>query len=269
MVVVDDGSPEPLAPVAQTFSDALKLRVIRQDNQGPAAARNRGAAEAEGDWLAFTDDDCRPDPLWLHHLAEAAQCHPGAALGGQVRNALHDNLCAEASQWLVDYLYHYFRHRPVAPAFFTSNNLAFPAEAFREIGGFDTSFPLAAGEDREICDRWRRGGRPLRFVPDALVLHEHSLKPATFWRQHFHYGRGAYQFHQSRRRHQQDRVQVEPLQFYRDLLLYPLSRQPGWKGAAGCMLMLVSQVANASGYAVERWRAARLSGSATGAIGPG
>lgn len=256
VIVVDDGSPEPLEPVPAAFADALRVRCVRQRNQGPAAARNHGVQLADDEWIAFTDDDCRPDPLWLNALASEASRAPGAALGGRVINALTGNIYAESSQLLVDYLYDYYRGRPEAPAFFTSNNLAFPAEAFRELGGFDLSFPLAAGEDREVCDRWRRSGRELRFVPQAVVRHEHNLHAKTFLKQHFNYGRGAWQFHQLRARSQGGEVKVEPWGFYWDLLRYPLRRHRAWTGTKASALLFLSQVANIGGYFWQQSRKA-------------
>ena len=56
VIVVDDGSPQPLPP----YGGALRVTLVRQAHAGPAAARNTGAAASRGRWLAFTDDDCRP-----------------------------------------------------------------------------------------------------------------------------------------------------------------------------------------------------------------
>ncbi len=66
VIVVDDGSSDATAEVAARFGD--EVRLTRQPNQGVAAARNRGAREASGDWLAFLDADdwYAPDRLRLH-----------------------------------------------------------------------------------------------------------------------------------------------------------------------------------------------------------
>lgn len=65
IIIVDDGNPESLEPVVAPFREKLNLRLLRQENGGPAKARNTGAAAARGRHLAFTDDDCRPEPNWL------------------------------------------------------------------------------------------------------------------------------------------------------------------------------------------------------------
>jgi glycosyltransferase involved in cell wall biosynthesis len=62
VVVVDDGSPQPVVPPADTAAAGPTIRIIRQSNAGPSAARNRGVAEARGELIALTDDDCLPTP---------------------------------------------------------------------------------------------------------------------------------------------------------------------------------------------------------------
>ena len=54
MIVVDDGSTDDSAAIVRSFDG---VRYIRQENQGPAAARNAGIAVAEGEFLAFSDSD--------------------------------------------------------------------------------------------------------------------------------------------------------------------------------------------------------------------
>src|SRR5437764_854251 len=63
-IVVDDGSADGTPELAER-SRAPGLRVLRQRPESPSAARNRGASEARGDVLAFTDADCFPTPGWL------------------------------------------------------------------------------------------------------------------------------------------------------------------------------------------------------------
>lgn len=55
VIVVDDGSKEDLSAVINEYQDQATF--LRQENAGPAAARNRGAMAAQGEYLAFLDSD--------------------------------------------------------------------------------------------------------------------------------------------------------------------------------------------------------------------
>lgn len=267
--MVDDGSSVPVDDVVATYVDRLTVRLIRQANAGPAAARNAGAAEARGSLLAFTDDDCVVDPDWLPTLEREAREHPAHLLGGRVVNDLEGNPFSQASQHLVSYLYAYAAGASSeAPApsearwsgFFTSNNLAVSADAFHELGGFDESFPLAAGEDRDFCARWREAGRPARYVPDALVHHRHPLDARRFWRQHWNYGRGAYHFHRARAERGGEGLHPEPPRFYLGMMGYPFGRESFGRAVVQAGLVGVTQVANALGYYWERRRGTEQEG---------
>jgi len=259
VVIVDDGSPRLPEDEVARYRHTLDLKLIAQDHAGPAVARNTGAEAAEGDTLAFTDDDCRPDPHWLRALAARMREVPGAAVGGRTVNALPNNPCSSASQLLVSYLCAYYGSRDERGAFFASNNLAVPAESFHTSGGFDSRFPLAAGEDRDFCDRWVQGGHALVYAPEAIIYHEHALNLLSFLRQHFRYGRGALRFHQARAERGAERMGLEPLSFYVGMLRSPCSESRG-PGTTLLLLslLLLSQAANAGGFA---WEMARASGT--------
>jgi glycosyltransferase involved in cell wall biosynthesis len=251
VMVVDDGGADPLDAVVEPFRAQLDVRLLRQANAGPAAARNAGAAAARGQLLAFTDDDCIPAPDWLTQLMRTHERFPTGLIGGATVNALSSNMLSEASQELVSYLYAYNDATSGQPAFFTSNNMALARDAFLA-GPFDTSFRLAAGEDREFCDRWLATGRTMHFAPEAVIMHYHELSSRSYWRQHFNYGRGAFHFHAARAR-RSGGVKMEPLSFYTGLVLFPFrSRRPLLQRAAVSFWLGVSQAANAAGYFYER-----------------
>ncbi len=250
VVVVDDGSPEPLAPHVEQYRPALALTVLRQANAGPAAARNAGAAAASGALLAFTDDDCLPEPGWIGALAAALEQAPDALAGGAVLNALPGNIFATASQELVDFLYEWFGAEAGEAPFFTSNNIGCHRDRFLALGGFDESFPLAAAEDREFGLRWRARGGRLRFAPGARVGHAHKLDLAGFWRQHRNYGRGARHLHRVLAAGGDAQPRREPLGFYAALMLHPV-RTAGLGALPRSALMVLSQFAMVAGYRAE------------------
>jgi GT2 family glycosyltransferase len=255
VVVVDDGSPVPLAPVIAEFAQSLRARVHRQTNAGPAAARNTGARLATGDLLAFTDDDCVPATDWLRRLSDALAGDPEALVGGLVVNRLSHDRFADATQCLITFLYDSYGNES-ARRFFTSNNMALSRARFAAAGGFDDAFRVPGGEDREFCERWQSQGRPLVHAPRAVVSHAHGMTLASFVRQHRNYGRGAYQLR--RRGHEEHGAgkRLESLRFYARLVVNPFGRLPVGRALAQSVLLVVSQAATAAGYAQE-WRLSR------------
>jgi glycosyltransferase involved in cell wall biosynthesis len=251
VIVVDDGSETPPEAVVASFCGHLDVTLLRQAHAGPAAARNTGAAQARGAFLAFTDDDCAPAPDWLQTLASRFAATPDHLIGGRTLNVLPDNPYSNASQLLVVYLYTYYNADPDQARFFTSNNLSMPADRFHAIGGFDATYTRTAAEDRELCDRWLQHGYRMTYAPEALVYHAHALTFRTFWRQHFNYGCGAFRFRQGRAQRAWGRIWLEPRAFYLNLLLYPFSQAQGRRALLLAALLGVSQVANAVGFLWE------------------
>lgn len=246
LIIVDDGSPTPLASLLKAKFSALPLCWIRQENAGPASARNTGARAANGRFLLFTDDDCIPHFSWLREITASLTAHPYSLVGGRTVNALTENIYAEASQLLVSYVYDYFAERE--NRFFTSNNFGMAKQLFWRTGGFDETMPLAAGEDRDLCDRWRATGLNLRYAPGAIIAHYHALTLGTFWQQHVNYGRGARQYHARRASREQRNIRVEPLWFYTGLIAAGWRTPPLHRALKLVPLLCLSQLANALGF---------------------
>lgn len=194
-IVVSDGGTISLEPYLEPFMEPLRLRYVRAPHRGPAAARNYGLGVARGSIVLFTDDDCRLRPGWVESLASGVSVSPPVAAGGTTLNGFSANPYDDAAQVVLDLVARHDKAMGWTPRFFPSNNLAFPADALREIGGFDESFRTA--EDRELCRRWRRAGFSLNRVPGAIVEHAPNLDFGRFVRQFLAYGRGAAQFHAS------------------------------------------------------------------------
>lgn len=247
VVVIDDGSTLPLHSIVERHTSSLPLRFTRQKQDGPATARNRGLQQATGRYVVFTDDDCRPHPDWLLAFQRALTAHPSSALGGAIHSAPENSIFGQASQLLVSYLYD---HPSSIPRFFCTNNLAFPRQALLDLGGFDETFPLAAAEDRDICDRWA-GQHPLHFVPGAIVIHRQLLNFPAFCRQQFRYGRGAFHFQSRRQTRGQAPLRIRPLAFYRNMFAYPWRTRRFAAASALAVLLAITQLANVLGFFYE------------------
>src|SRR5919108_222815 len=251
VIVIDDGGNAPLDNLLATFGETIEVKLLRQSNGGPASARNTGAARAQGQFLAFTDDDCCPAPDWLRALAKCFAREPGSALGGSVINGLSGNACSTATHLLISYLYNYYNARSDSARFFTCNNFAVPANRFSSIGGFDSSFDF--GEDREFCHRWLRHGYRMVYVPDAVVFHRHALTFREFLRLHSNYGRGTHRYRAMLAQRNGDHIQLEPLRFYLNLLRFPLLEPKKNRQFRVALLLGISQIATAAGYFSEHF----------------
>jgi glycosyltransferase involved in cell wall biosynthesis len=260
VIVVDDGSGAPPSTIVEHFSGSLNVKLLTQTHAGPAAARNTGATQAQGEFFAFTDDDCVTARDWLPALASHVASTPDHIVGGRTVNGLPDNPYAVTSQVIVDIAYAHYNPDPSRCRFFASNNLTVPATGFRTIGGFDAAFTTS--EDRDLCDRWLHHGYRMTYAGDVVVNHAHPLSFWGFWWQHFNYGRGALRFHQARVSRGADPFRPE-WQFYRHLFGYPFIHLQGRKMIVVALLLLMSQLANCAGFFWELsrrlrpWRTAR------------
>jgi glycosyltransferase involved in cell wall biosynthesis len=246
IIIVNDGGTEPPDTLRATPANA-NLLFVTQTHAGPASARNSGAQHARGKWLAFTDDDCAPEPDWLIALERAVRAAPDSLVGGTVLNALQDNLFSETSQRLAQFTAMYFDGTGGRERFFTSNNIALARAEFLAAGGFHTGFGDGAGEDREFCDRWHAQERPSRFEPRAVVHHAHDLSLISFLRQHYAYGRGARSFRAVRQAGARP-VRIDPA-FYLGSFRHAWQNQPAWRGAATTVLMAAAHAAYGAGLA--------------------
>jgi len=254
IIVVDDGSTSELEDACAEIRERSNFQLIRKQNGGPASARNAGAESAKGDYLAFTDDDCHPAHDWLLQLDKQLKQFPDAMIGGRVINALCNNFYAVTSQVILDAVYAFFNSNKQDARFFASNNIALSRHQFHKMGGFDTNFPIAAAEDRELCDRWILHGWHLIYEPEAIVHHAHNLTLSGFWKQHLNYGRGAYRYHRIRAQRESGRMSDDIKFHYKlpSLLKGPMRSMSWWNRGRVLMLLGVWQVANAIGFAKER-----------------
>ena len=172
ILVIDDGSTDDTAKVAGRYPS---VRVITQKNAGPAAARNRGAREAQGRVLLFTDDDCIPLPNWINAMLDCFQ-DPEIVGAKGVYRTRQKSLAARFVQ--IEYEDKYRLMANLSSIDFVDTYSAgFIRDRFLEMNGYDTSFPVACAEDIELSYRMSARGWKMKFVPAAVVYHTH---PATF-----------------------------------------------------------------------------------------
>jgi glycosyltransferase involved in cell wall biosynthesis len=197
LIVVNDGGESSFDQMRDDLRQQLPLQLMTVPHRGPATARNAGALCAQGKYLVFVDDDCVIEPDWLKCYEEGFQETSADALGGQTINPYPDNIPAATWQSYLDFLRtKCFIDEHGNTLLLPSNNLAYRFAIFETLGGFDESFPTAAGEDDELGLRLVNQGYCQKFYPKAKVAHYHRSSYWGYIRQQFRYGRGAYYFGQ-------------------------------------------------------------------------
>ena len=182
-ILVDDGSTDDTAAVVRQYP---AVQYIRQDNQGPAAARNKGAAASSGELIFFTDADCVPPPDILSRYASFFMNGDLAGLGGGYRTR---NIESPVARYVGREIQ--FRHqlaRPGRTKAFGTYNCVFKKDIFLSAGGFDTGFKHASGEDFDFCYRLVAAGYRLGFDPDIFVYHDHPDKIMKYLKQQYKRG---------------------------------------------------------------------------------
>ncbi len=183
IIVVDDGSPEPIAPA---LAGVAILRVVRQEtNQGFIAACNRGAQEAQGTHLLFLNNDTLAAAGLLAALLDVFLRAPDAGVVG-AKLVFPDGRLQEAGCYV----------RPDGsaemiglwdqadrPAYAFTREVGYVSGAclmieracFAALGGFDPAYAPAYCEDSDLCYRVRALGKRVYFAPGAIVTHALSV----------------------------------------------------------------------------------------------
>lgn len=168
VVIVDDASHDGTegALAEEAGRGRIRLRAIRRHRRsGPAGAREDGWRVASGDVIAFTDDDCVPQPGWLVAGLEAVEANPGAIVQGRTEPAPWERGDMGPFSRTIDV--------PALDPAFQTCNVFYPRALLERVGGFDTeAFGRApGGEDSDLAWRAIESGAGGVFARDALVYH--------------------------------------------------------------------------------------------------
>jgi glycosyltransferase involved in cell wall biosynthesis len=160
VIIVNDGSSDGTEKFLQQMVEKEpSFRFFTQANGGPAAARNRGVAEAQGRIIAFTDDDCIPQADWLEVILSAF-VEPGTiGLQGSTYTDVKD----------ITPLTHQIDNEN-GNASVPTCNAAFTREALLRVKGFDEQFPFPHNEDADLAWRIEEFGKIL-FIKAMRVYH--------------------------------------------------------------------------------------------------
>lgn len=183
IVVVSDGSTDRTGEIVRGYPE---VRLLEQENQGPAAARNLGAREARGTVLLFTDADCAPLPDWAEQLSRPIVAGEAVGTKGTYRTDQRSLVARFVQQEYEEKYARMARDRQID--FIDTYSAGYSREIFVANGGFDTIFPSASVEDQEFSFRLARQGLRMVFVPAATVVHRHADTVTGYARKKFRIG---------------------------------------------------------------------------------
>ena len=170
IIVVDDGSTDgTLEWISKHIQELPHVKTLSQNHAGPAAARNLGVNNAQGDWIVFIDSDLVVTPIFLQSHANALvkgikelgnECL--FTYGAVINTCNFDSPTSEPYK-ITDF----------SAAYFATGNVAIARKWLEEAGMFDTSFQQYGWEDLELGVRLKKLKLKLIKCPEAVGYHWH------------------------------------------------------------------------------------------------
>jgi glycosyltransferase involved in cell wall biosynthesis len=179
VVVVDDGSSDGTDRMLAEAQFPFRLRAIRQENSGQAAALNRGIACAHGTYCLFLDDDITASPQLLEEHLRLQRSMPEAVGIGQILLDIPETAdwftVSFAVGWREQYDGLARSDTPPSWSDCYSGNMSVRHDRVHEVGGFSTDVPR--GFDVELAFRLAKIGLTFHYLPNAVGT-QHEQKNA-------------------------------------------------------------------------------------------
>jgi GT2 family glycosyltransferase len=184
LIVVDNASTDDTQAVVDGYLPHPQITYIHEANLGLSTARNRGAAIAQGEILAYLDDDAEASPDWLMALVAAFEQHPQAAIAGGYISLIWPPHITPPG-WLSPTLAESLGAYDLGPTIQTITNpgqtprglnYAVKKTFLTTVGGFDPQLGrvgtnLLSNEELHLTQQALAAGSEVLFVPQAQVAH--------------------------------------------------------------------------------------------------
>ena len=194
VIVVDDGSTDRTAEVAQSFPF---VKYLRQAHHGTAKLLNVGWHHATGDVVLTSDDDCIGPPNWLESLADGFRRYPQVVAVGTYAappdHLLTTNRFARYDNWE-------WRHYGGRLAEYvggaetpTAGLVAYRRAALEAVGGFDENLLMVGAHDHDMKQRLTERGYLFAYLP-LKIDHYKEFTALSFRKQHIGRGRAEFRY---------------------------------------------------------------------------
>jgi cellulose synthase/poly-beta-1,6-N-acetylglucosamine synthase-like glycosyltransferase len=191
VIIINDGSKDNTEEVLRDYEKKASCGFIwdTQKNQGIAVATNTGISRSKGEFICFTGDDCIPENNWIEQLITGFDNDLIGAVGGKVVSYQTNT---PIQQFIED------AHVLDQETFIKRNTLITGSAAYRkqvlvDIKGFDNF--LIACVDLDISIKTQILGYKLKYIPDAVVYHDHPATVKGLFAQQYRNGKGYVQLH--------------------------------------------------------------------------
>lgn len=184
VVVIANNCTDDTSAAVNALADAHSVvRVVAEPTPGVGAAHNRGVAEAQGELVAFLDDDELAPPGWLSSLYSAQQDTGAGGVGGPYQPLwlttppkwLANSLCMQETLSFMD-----FGHERCKVEWLLGGNMMYTHKALDDAEGFGPwdsykkANSMVGGGDIVVGGRVRKAGYEVWFEPSAFVWHKVS-----------------------------------------------------------------------------------------------
>jgi GT2 family glycosyltransferase len=175
--LVDAGSTDGTWEAVQVYAENWDGLHIHQEEGSRGHCRNLAVEKADADLVAFIDGDCIANPFWARHLRNGYEDHETVA-GNTI----------DIGYWAFENLQRVELERSGVDVTYPSCNLAYDADLFERIGGFDEGFVTA--EDIDLNYRAVEAGADVGYEEQAIVYHRARDSFTSFFQQAFWNGYG-------------------------------------------------------------------------------
>ena len=202
LIVINDGSTDGTELVITNWkcsNEYVDFKFVTIPNGGPAKARNHGSALATGVWLIFIDDDCVLPKNYLtsldHSIGLEKEC---SAICGNIIG-FNQSFLSRYIDWTG--LMQSPNDSSNGKLYFLTANAIVDRILFMRLGGFNTSFRYASGEDVFLSDMIRKSGHSILFFKDCFIWHKHRDTITGIFKTCNLYGLGHFQLELSCGKH--------------------------------------------------------------------
>ena len=188
VLIVDQSDDDQVIDVVAEFA-SIGARRLACSGKGVALGRNLALQATKYETVLLTDDDCTVDTSWVARAFRHVQANPDAIVTGRVLpggdGAVPSTIASEAARSYTG---------PRVFAMLHTGNMAARRDEVLSIGGFDERIRPAAS-DNDLCYRWLKAGRLVRYEPDLVVWHHDWRTTAELERRYVDYAVGQGMFY--------------------------------------------------------------------------